>query len=494
MFALWSAQHLRLDHDLQLIAEAVARPGETLAVRALLFEHVAAAQGPNLAVAPVSLHLLDADGRVVAETLLEPRQATQSMEGEVVVPATLRGEASLSASARAPDGSRIECVRPLQIAEDAPLLVAQPRSAGALQTFAVGSVRPTTPDARAPKPFLPRVLGGACPAELRCTLLVWVGEPASAVTVRSSAQVTVPVPSAPSGETAGLVTVEVIPHGLEAQITLEARRQGRLIAERHVRLPVALGEVGVFARASLLEPQEPLQLAFTLPPGREHAIVDVFAGGRWRASESLPEAAASELKLRPELIPSGTLTRVQGRVDRFSSEGAGTRVVYRRAEGESARAALASIARLSGEAATALPSELAEQDVQRAAAFLLAPLELLRLPLPDAYSARPLQIAKLERKRAFLQFGVASVLVLSAILVGGSLMRQGLSAADEARAILDAARGEEGAAAEPASTLRSTRLAKVGNDARLGVILLVCAVALAFLAGALLIVAKPLWF
>ena len=81
LVALWSAQRLRLDHDLQLIAEAVARPGETLAVRALLFEHVDAAQGPSLALAPVALRLVDPDGRVVTETVLEPREATGGMEG-----------------------------------------------------------------------------------------------------------------------------------------------------------------------------------------------------------------------------------------------------------------------------------------------------------------------------------------------------------------------------------------------------------------------------
>jgi hypothetical protein len=74
-------------------------------------------------------------------------------------------------------------------------------------------------------------------------------------------------------------------------------------------------------------------------------------------------------------------------------------------------------------------------------------------------------------------------LVLAALVIGASLMRSGLSAADQASAILEEARAGEGGA---------------GSEDRFGprirVILLVLAVGLAFLAGALLIVAKPLWF
>jgi hypothetical protein len=87
------------------------------------------------------------------------------------------------------------------------------------------------------------------------------------------------------------------------------------------------------------------------------------------------------------------------------------------------------------------------------------------------------------RQQNLLRFGVAGVLTLASLIVGGTLMRRGLSAANEASAILEDARGVGGPAA--------------GDErwrARVGVILLVLAVALAFLASALLIVAKPLWF
>lgn len=499
LLALWSGERLRLDHDLQLIAEAVARPGETLAVRALLFEHVDDPRGPGLALMPVKLRLLDSQSRSLVETTLRPQRATRSMEGELQVPATLRGAATLVASARLSDGTLLECTRSLQIGEDAPILVARPRGAGPLQTLAIGSTRSLAVDAPAPTPFLPRIVGGACPSERPCTILIWVGEPGSSVTARTNAQVSVPAPASPAGETTGLVALEVIPHGLEAQLTLEARRGGRLVAERAVRLPVALGEVGVFVRTPLLEPTQPLPLSFTLPPGREHAIVDIFVEGRWRASRSIAKAASAEVTFPAELIPAGGLARIQARVDPFTSEGSGSRFVYRRAAGETPEQAFTSVVSLAQRVApdaetkswSAAQAPLASGDLQRSAAFALAPLELLRVPLPDAHSARPQQLAKLQRKRAFLHFGVASVVLLAAVLVASSLMRRGLSAASEARAILDEARetGDAGGA-EPAEMG-----ARAGSSgARLGVILLVLAVALAFLAGALLIVAKPLWF
>ncbi|MFT3923040.1 MAG: hypothetical protein QM778_10935 [Myxococcales bacterium] len=477
-----------MDDDLQLIAEAVARPGETLAVRALLLEHVDDPSGPGLGLRPVEVRLLDEHSRVLAQTTLTPRTLTSSMEGELRLPANLEGRASLVANVELENGSRLECQRSLQIARDAPVLVAQPRMSGPLQTLAIGPARPTQATLAPPTPFLPRIVGGACPPEERCTILVWVGEPASAVVARVNAQVSVPSPSSPSVETAGFVALEVIPHGLEAQLTLEARRAGVLVAERQIRLPVALGEVGVSVRTPLLEPLQAPELSFTLPPGRSQAIVDAFAGGRWRASGSFAQSEVVT-RLPSEWARVDLLTRIQVRSDRFSSEGAGSRMLYRRAEGESPEQALRRLSSLIPELETmawsgVLP-EFAGAEPQRAAAFLMAPLELLRVPLPDAHSARPVLLARLERKRAFLRFGVAAVLVLAAIVVAISLMRRGLSATEEARAILDQARGI-GETGEVSS--------ETSQGSRLGVILLVLAVVLAFLAGALLIVAKPLWF
>jgi hypothetical protein len=83
---------------------------------------------------------------------------------------------------------------------------------------------------------------------------------------------------------------------------------------------------------------------------------------------------------------------------------------------------------------------------------------------------------------------VGALLALSALVVGMTLMRSGLRADAEARAILDEAEREAGVAEE----LRGPR--DEPRPGTLFVVWLVLLVALAFLAGALLIVAKPLWF
>ena len=98
-------------------------------------------------------------------------------------------------------------------------------------------------------------------------------------------------------------------------------------------------------------------------------------------------------------------------------------------------------------------------------------------------SERPLQQARLSARRTSLRFLVGGVLVFAAVLVAATMMRRGLSAAGQARAILERA-AEAGGSPSP----------DPGTAGRFGVVLLVLAVVLAFLAGALLIVAKPLWF
>ncbi len=487
---LWASERAAVGRDLQLTAEAFARPGETLAVRALLLERLEAPEGPALLLAEVRLSLLDEQDRVVAHTTLSPQPLTQSMEGEITIPATLQGRASLEAVVEV-DGEVARCVRPLEVADKAPTLKAHPRWASPLQSFAAGAVR-AVPGAVPPQPFLPRISGGVCIPEVPCSLLVWVGEPKSAVRARASSQVTVLEAPQPNLETEGLVQFELVVHGLEAQLTLDAYRAGERVAERSLRLPVGLGEVGVFVGAPVLEPEAALPVSLSLPPGRSAAIVDVFVRERFRASRSVAQPApSSTLELNPAWFPPGEITRVQARVDRFAGEGEGARLVYRRAVGETPGKALQKIAQFA-EAKGSSPETrgLAEQlplfmvqDFQRSAAYLFAPSELLRVPVPEALSERKAQIARLSARKAGMRFAVGGVLVFAALLVAATLMQRGFSAADQARAILDRAAaasdtgGEQGAA-----------------SGRLGVVLLVLAVLLAFLAGALLIVAKPLWF
>lgn len=487
LFVLWFGEGARVSHDLQLVAEEAARPGEQIALRAFLFSNVDAPEGPVLVRRAVMVRLLDAAGTELATTDLA-QAASDSMEGWLRVPETARGALTLEATARHEE-VELACRRVLRVSPDVRERGAEGRSAGPLQHFALGSVQALEGHIP-PAPFLPRVLGGACVAEERCTMLVWVGEPPAAVSLRENARVSSPREPAPKGETSGIVAIELVVHGPEAETVLEAYRGGARVAERSLRLPIALGEVALSVSAPLVDAGAAPVLALGLPPGRTRAIVDVFEHGRWRFTRTLPERERTEpVALDPTSLAPG-LARVQARTDRFSSDGAGTRALYLRAPGEGDERALAAMAgfmavRGDDEVTRLFQKELpgfALADPQRAAAFLLQPLEESRMELPAAASSRPSELARMARARTRARFGVSFLLLVAALIVGASLMKRGLSASDEARSIL--ARGADAA---------HDRVPELHGE-RARVILLVLSVILAFLGAALLIAAKPLWF
>lgn len=486
--ALWSVERADVGFDLQLAADDSARPGERIALRALVFHDIDAPQGPRLERADVRVSLLDAQGRALAETQLAPT-VLDTLDGALTLPAGRAGQLTLEARTTQA-GTQLVCRRTLSVAPDAARAPLHGREAGPLQQLSLGRLRALAPG---PMPeLLVRVISGGCIPGLRCRVLVWVGGPAAAVRLRGDAAVIEPATGPWSAPTSGVAVLAVTIHGPEAQVTLEASRDGAPLAERLVRLPVALGEVALDAEQSLLAPGTP-RFALVPPPGRTHVILDTFSAGRWSSSQVIGDARPERpVVLDPALALRG-LVRVQARSDRFTSEGAGARVVYVRAPGEAEEQALASIARLvaqhpsgASEPTAAWASELPAfvlEDVQASAAFLLAPLEQLRASVPSAVSGRPAQLRRLARTRMRMRFGVAGALVLSALVMALSIARRGLSAADQAQAILDAARDQEGGAS------RRERF-----YARTSVVLLVLAVAAAFLAGAVLIAAKPLWF
>lgn len=490
IYLLWNGERARVDDDLQLFAEPFARPGETLALRALLLENVEAVEGPTLGRADVLVRLRDAQGRELARCLLSPT-VMDSMEGTLRVPEVARGMLRLEGSLVAGDEHSPRVLRSLEVAPDAAPTAAGSRLAGPLQHFVLGRVR-TTGAEPAPSHFLPRVVSGSCVPELPCQMLVWVGEPAASIRLRPSASLTLDGKVEPSAETTGLVALSFRVHGAEAEVVLEATRAGQVVAERAVRLPLALGEARLEVKSPLVSAGAASELSLTAPPGREHTIVDTFVGGRWVRSQTVARVDPKRPFALPSLGADVTgLVRFQARSDRYSAEGSGTRVVYARRVGEGDTQALTAIATLLRDArlsegetdgfVSALPEE-ARQDPLRWAAFLLAPFELQRMPIPLAVSGRPTQLARVERLRTFLRFGVGGLLVLSALLVGASLLRQGMHASEQAAAIMEEADGD---ARKSHANLQADQLRVVGW------VVLVC---LAFLAAALLIVAKPLWF
>jgi hypothetical protein len=517
--SLWISERARVLDDLQLSAEATARPSEQLALRAFYLRDVDAARGPSVAVTPVNVRLLDPQGREVAQVQLQNAHGDPSLEGGIQVPSHARGGWVLEARAAPPGRAALVARRGLEVFAEAPRLVPRPRQASPLQQHALGALRPLA-GVGEELALLPRVLGGACVPEQVCRVLVWVGEPGARVGLRHDGAVCMLGAPRPERETAGFVELALRVHGPEAVVTLEARRGEALVAERSWRLPVALGEANLSIAQALIEPRRPVELAVRLPPGRSHGIVDAFLQGRWGATLAFVQRREAAVLALPAHWFSPGLVRLQAHADRFSGDGAGTRLIYVRAPGETlertlqqlASAVYAQAAPEAGEGetgaaraqvpergpvpagerdprawATQLPPAVGAEP-QLAAAFLLAELEQLRVPLPRASSGRPRELSRLSRAQTALRFGLGALLALSALVVGMTLMRRGLRADAEARAILDEAEREAGVAEE----LRGPH-----DEPRRGTLFVVCLVllvALAFLAGALLIVAKPLWF
>ncbi|HEY6878388.1 MAG TPA: hypothetical protein VI299_10245, partial [Polyangiales bacterium] len=322
----------------------------------------------------------------------------------------------------------------------------------------------------------------------------WVGTPAAAIAVRAGSNVDLVRRPGP-GEGEGLVAVELVVHGPEAELTFEARRGAALVAERALRVPIALGEASLAqGRSVVAKDTDAYDVGY--PPGRSAITVDSFIDGRWSRTQVVQGGRFSYGQLFPSW-PEPGLVRLQARSDRFGSEGGGTRMVYvHRSElagaslvGELARALLRSPWRdlaepVWGEQVPAFAAD----DPDTAAAFLLAPLEGTRALVPVPSSGRPAQLARLTRTKTRMRYGVAGALALSAWLIALSIARRGLLAVDQAQGILSAARAADGGDED------GHKAARERIEARAKVLLMVLAVGAAFLAGALLIAAKSLWF
>jgi hypothetical protein len=496
MLVLWTGERVTVPHDLQLVSEAIVRPGDTVALRAFVLRDVEAPEGPTLARVAVPVRLLDLAGRELAKTVLSDT-VVEAMEGAIRIPDTARGTFVLEATAQLAGSLPLRCQRTIEVSPTARPLPLHGRTAGPLQQLALGATQ-RRGLAAPPDRLLPRVLGGACVPEQRCTIMVWVGEPAAAIVVRPNPAISVVGLPLPSTETSGLVELTIRVHGPEANLVLEARRGNEPVGERAMRLPIGLGDVAIAVERTVLEeaelqprPRPGARISLALPPGREHALLDVYSDGHLRQSLTCASVVAEQpLGSCVAGLPLG-LSRLQARVDRFSADGAGARMVYVRRPGESdldlLRAFGNEVARGGPAGAAdewpATPPAWVASDFQRAAAFILAPLETLRAPVPAAASGRPTQLARVDQARRLARFGVSSLLVLAALFVGVSLMRRGIHASAEASAILAEAAGETSG--------------EQGDSPRwdtLKVIALALSVVLAFLAAALLIASKSLWF
>ena len=445
-----------VEHDLHLVAPLRAESGERIPVRALLYAGLRRPQGPHLQPAALTVSWVGEGGQPVR--LQEGFR--QTMEGSIQVPVDARGVLHLQAVAQVGE-ARASAEREVQIGATEPR-VPQPRELGALSRLAHGPVSAHDPSSPPPDRLQLRVAGGACVPEHPCILYVHVGEPAASVHLEPTPSVT-PSLSA-SHATSSVVRLSVITHGPEALLSLVARRDGRDVARRRVRLPVALGMAA--ARPSdkprILHGS---QLAIGRPrdePGG--CIADLFAGGRWRGSQTLPACRGAE---SVELGELRGLLRLQLRTDPFGAASATVRTLYRRSPGEKdaeVLGALAQHARARDPAdvlARTVASDAAGVSPLDAAAvrgYLMALLDEGLLHPPRSVSGHPAAMAALEARRDRVRGMALWVLSLCGLLLILLLSLRGLRASAEAGEIMEAA-GEQPAALGRQRLRRGLRLA-----------------------------------
>jgi hypothetical protein len=314
------------------------------------------------------------------------------------------------------------------------------RSLRALQQFSEGAIV-SEPNEVAPSSLRVRIAGGACVPELPCRAFVHVGEPAATIRIEPNSAVTVrPLTAAAaiSGrrETSGVVELAFVTHGPEAELWLIAEREGRKVARRSVRLPIAMAALQVETSALRYGAGEAPMLR--VAGSEEGCIVDAFADGRWERTGSLAHCDR-EAALPFSPLPLG-LHRLQVRRDPFSAETCGVAVIVLGGSASQAdslrRLALAA---RSVDADDPVVRSALEQpgSIDRASAgYLAALLENGIATLPRAVTGYSDALAEQQRRQARLRNLSLVALALGAFALVLSVGRRGLTAGARAREFL----------------------------------------------------------
>jgi hypothetical protein len=425
------------DYDLQLTVADSAQPNQELPMRALLYENLRSVEGPRLSARALDVQLEDRSGEVEARGRLAPAHAGYAdIEGALRIPPRLHGEYRLRASTQV-DTVRLDVERPLKVGDAASYAV-QGRPLRALQQFSEGPLQPE-PGAIAPDVLRVRVAGGACVPEEECRIYVHVGTPAASVWIEGNSTVTPQTAAAPDSVPGpGVRALSIVTHGPEAQLWLRASRAGAQVAQRSVRLPIALGASALRLRAAVVEVGQPLSIE--LLGGEGGCIVDVFRDGHWVRTASAPSCTQRQ---PIAALPAGVY-RVQARRDPFASATAGVALAIVLAPGQSKGDALRELARRVSELdptdrfakSTLIADESSLQLDAAGIGYLAAALESGVIELPRAVSGYAATLEKLAHAQAQLRWLSILALVLGAISLALAVGRSGLQAAARADAIL----------------------------------------------------------
>ncbi len=462
-------------YDLQLITSPSVRPGSDVAARAFFFV-------PGDGVAPdraeardATLELLDADGVVVAEGHLMP--ATRNVPS-----VTEAGRYGMDGFVTAPEAEGDYTIR-ARVWEDetviahceAPVIVrASPRqsplAARPMMPMQQWRLLPVESTGQAPSGMELRVRAGYCIPEEPCELLVWVGEPAAVVTLEGHG-IDIDEPQSVVEATAGILRRQGTVHGPEARVTLVATRDGESVAHRDVQIPIVQSGVWVPEGSAICPPPCERHLQNT---SVEPVLVDFFRDGVWSVAATLPDDGRPffEIPLAPGVW------RAQLRTDPFGVESAASHVIYVGPEEGAVAAMKANLVMQGAEDAFTVAMPLDDVAAEDQVAFAATLLEMDIVPLPQARSGRVQEDLGLGEDRSVARWIAALFVLAIGLFVAGWVMRRGLVASAEARALMAEA-GDT--AAESRRNVWSMTLFVAG---------IVFATILAFAAAALLLLTR----
>ncbi len=377
------------------------------------------------------------------------KSLVQGREGHLQIPAGLDEVLSLLAHAEI-DGRTISVERNLYVRESIESRLPKGRAVNAFQAYELGPLR-VVGSRRAAKVLDPRVEEGACVPDLRCWLVVWVGDEAVRVQVRPLAGVR--VESSPARPSHGFVRFPLVVAGNEGRVDVEALGEdGAVVAAREVRLPVVPG--GIVARASTDDGR--IEVEWEQLGGPRPVLVDVFQGRRWMHAFSL----SADDPYLPALGPG--VWRLQVRADLFSNNTAGVSYLLvpdPSGPGRALQAADAVLSEADREGLDPLAVAIIDGAVPEAHVDDLV-RALFAVPRFDVVSIGPGLSARigvdeiLEREQELRRWQAAAAILLIGLMVSMVLLRIELVAEARARQLLEDLGDDDPPARRPASSGR----------------------------------------
>jgi hypothetical protein len=262
--------------------------------------------------------------------------------------------------------------------------------------------------------------------DVTCEVLVWVGEPSAAVRIAPSAAIT--INAADDEERSGISRIALTVHAPEAQLTLEALRDGVLVARRSLRLPVALATPGLTIEERFGPDLGELRVSVLgRPPG---LIIDAYQLGTWRRTGSV--APSGQPFAAPFEALGAGVWRIQVHTDPFTSERSASRMIL---VGSDVEGAIEELEELGGDARGA--GEPSGPPALRFA-WHAAALEADHRQLPPVVRGLERDLAALEFRRRLLRIAALVALLLGLLVLGVVFLRRGIDAALEAQRIMEA--------------------------------------------------------